>query len=190
MAATSRQTVSRDEALDRLGRLFDDQHERIYRLARRLSRDPEEARDLLQETFFRAARRWRSLPEDDRAAEAWLVRTTVNLCRDLGRRRYVRNRDHHKIERPAPSAPNPELRAVARSCVEAALGELSAKRRAVIVLSELEELPTAEVARLLGMRDATVRWHRSKGLRELRRHLDSATTSPGLRRTEERSDET
>ena len=106
MAATGRGTISQDEALNRLGRLFDAQHQRIYNLARRMSRDPEEARDLLQETFLRAARRWHALPEDDRGAEAWLVRTAVNLCRDLGRRRFVRDRDHHKIERPASWSPD------------------------------------------------------------------------------------
>lgn len=175
MAASSRSTPSQGEALDRLGRLFDTQHRRIYRLARRLSRDPEEARDLLQETFLRAARRWQTLPEDDRAAEAWLVRTAVNLCRDLGRRRFVRQRDHHRLDQPSSASPDPELRAVARASVEAALATLSPKRRAVIVLSGLEGLPTAEVARLLGIGQATVRWHLAKGRRELRFALEPAS---------------
>lgn len=172
MAATGRETLSQDQALERLGRLFDSQNRRIYGLARRLSRDPEEARDLLQETFLRAARRWHALPEDERAAEAWLVRTTVNLCRDLGRRRFVRERDHHKLERPAAWSPDPERRAIARNWVEAALATLSPRRRAVIVLSELEQLPNDEVARLLGLRQATVRWHLAKGRRELRLALE------------------
>ena len=183
--------ASRDEALDRLGRLFDRLHQRIYRLARRLSRDPEEARDLLQETFLRAARRWRWLPEDERGAEAWLVQTTVNLCRDLGRRRHVRERDHHKIVRPERTDPDPELRAVARSSVESALAALPARRRAVVVLSELEELPTRDVGRLLGMRQATVRWHRAKAMRELQDVLrpDMAQMSSTLDDQESRDEE-
>lgn len=172
MTATSRSTHLHDEALDRLARLYDSQHQRIYRLALRLCRDSEEARDLLQETFLRAARKCHSLPEDDRGAEAWLVRTAVNLCRDLGRRRFVRERDHHKIDRPSTSAPNPELRAIARTSVQGALAVLSPRRRAVIVLSELEQRPSREVAQLLGMREATVRWHLSKGMHELRAALD------------------
>src|SRR2546423_4860009 len=44
------------EAADRLGTLFDIHHTRLFRLARRLSRDADEARDLVQDTFLRAAR--------------------------------------------------------------------------------------------------------------------------------------
>ena len=69
---------------ERLEALFDAHHERLYRLARRLSQDPDEARDLVQEAFLRAARRPSSVPRDTIGAESWLVRVLVNLCRDLG----------------------------------------------------------------------------------------------------------
>lgn len=177
MADARTAAVEEEAPLDRLGRLFDSQHQRIYRLARRLCRDAEEARDLLQETFLRAARSAHTLPESQPAAEAWLVRTAVNLCRDLGRRRAVRTRDHHKLEPPAPYGPNPESAAVARTSLEAALARLGARRRAVIALVELEELPTREVARLLSIPEGTVRWHLHRGRRELRALLETAPLS-------------
>ena len=164
-------SLETETPLERLGRLFDAQHQRIYRLARRLTRDHEEARDLLQETFLRAARHAHKLPESRPAAEAWLVRTTVNLCRDLGRRRAVRTRDQHKLEPPAPFGPNPETATVARTSVEAALAGLAPRRRAVVVLVELEELSTREVAQLLSLPEGTVRWHLSRGKQELRSRL-------------------
>ena len=167
MANAPTSTLEGDDALERVGRLYDAQHQRIYRLARRLTRDAESARDLLQETFLRAARRASSLPRGRAAAEAWLVRTAVNLCRDRGRRRAVRERDRHKLEPPAPAGSDPERSAVARASVEAALATLAPRRRAAVVLAELEELPTREVARLLGCREATVRWHLSRARREL-----------------------
>jgi RNA polymerase sigma-70 factor (ECF subfamily) len=168
-------TASPAMTTERIGDLFDAHQQRLYGLARRLSSDAEEAKDLVQETFLRAARNPGSLPLDDKKAEAWLVRVLVNLCRDRYRRLAVRRRPEvrHKLNQPEPTSP--ESRAVARTSVQAALAHLRPKRRAVIVLRELEGLPVAEVSRLLGMNPGTVRWHHSSGRKELARHL--ATTA-------------
>jgi len=155
---------------ERLGNLFDTHHPRLYALARRLSRDPEEARDLVQETFLRVARHPGRIPSSESGAEAWLVRTLVNLCRD--RHRKLRVMGSHRADvdtRPDPT--DPESKAVARATVEAALARLSPRCRAVVVMRELEELDTSEVARLLGMSRATVRWHLHRGKRDLKKIL-------------------
>ena len=164
---------------ERIGDLFDSHHQRLYGLARRLSSDAEEAKDLVQETFLRAARRPDSLPRDDNKAEAWLVRVLVNLCRDRYRRLAVRRRPevvHDLRQEPATS---PESQTVARFAIQAALARLKPRRRAVIVLRELEGLAVAEVARLLGMNPGTVRWHHSRGKKELASFLDSASSATG-----------
>ena len=158
----------------RLARLFDAHHERLFRLARRLSADREEARDLVQETFLRAARRPESVPDGDQPGEAWLVRTLVNLCRDRFRRLSVRTRVHDQIRRGEEGA-HPEDAAVARATVQAALGRLSPRRRAAIVLHEIEGIPVCEVARLLGVAEVTVRWH----LLSARRELAALLKDPG-----------
>ncbi len=160
---------SRESSFERVARLFEAHHQRLYRLARRLLAEPAEAQDLVQETFLRAVRRPSSVPAEETAAEAWLVRILVNLCRDLHRRRRVR-------ERPAPS-PAPlvtrglEDVVVARATVEALLARLSPRRRAVLVLAELEERPTAEIARLLGIAQVTVRWHLAAARSAMSHHL-------------------
>jgi DNA-directed RNA polymerase specialized sigma24 family protein len=69
-------------AADRLARLFDRHHARLYRLARRMVRTSDEARDVVQDTFLRAARSPRSIPDGPSHEEAWLVRVLVNICRD------------------------------------------------------------------------------------------------------------
>jgi RNA polymerase sigma-70 factor (ECF subfamily) len=81
-----------DAAADRLGALFDAHHQRLYRLARRMSRSADEARDLVQDTFLRAARAPGSVPSGASAEEAWLVRVLVNLCRDRWRQTANRER--------------------------------------------------------------------------------------------------
>lgn len=168
-------------AKERIGDLFDAYHHRLFCLARRLCSDPEEARDLVQETFLRAARRPGSLPPDFDRAEGWLVRVLVNLCRDRYRRLAVRRRPEvvHNLKQEPPASP--ESQAVARASVQAALAHLKPKRRAVIVLRELEGLPVAEVAKLLGMNPGTVRWHHSSGRKELATILqtDPIATHPG-----------
>jgi RNA polymerase sigma-70 factor (ECF subfamily) len=162
---------------ERLGKLFDAHHARLYALARRLSSDPEEARDLVQEAFLRVARRPRRIPDSESGAEAWLVRTLVNLCRDRRRRLRVRG-SHRDNVAPPPRPADPESRAVARATIEAALARLPARTRAVVVMREIEELDTADVARLLGISRATVRWHLHRGKRELKRILIDPRVSP------------
>ncbi|MEA2602446.1 MAG: hypothetical protein QOF89_3438 [Acidobacteriota bacterium] len=153
-------------ATDRLARLFDAHHERLFRLARRLSSDREEARDLVQEAFLRAARQPSAVPEGEKPEEAWLVRTLVNLCRDRFRRLGVRRQAAESLRREAASH-HPEDAAVARATVQAALARLSPRRRAVVVLHELEGVAVREVARLLGVAEVTVRWHLLAARRDL-----------------------
>jgi RNA polymerase sigma-70 factor (ECF subfamily) len=160
-----------ENAADRLGRLFDIQHRRLYALARRMSDDPEESRDLVQEAFLRAAQRYRSIPDQDAAAEAWLVRILVNLCHDRWRRLRTRRRADLAPLAEWGGRRNPESAAIARATVEAALGRLSPRQRAIIVLHELEGRGTREVAETLGIRQVTVRWHLSAARKELKRLL-------------------
>jgi RNA polymerase sigma-70 factor (ECF subfamily) len=159
---------STDIDADRLGALFDAHHQRLYRLARRLSRSADDARDLVQETFLRAARAPSSVPREPPHDEAWLVRVLVNLCRDRWRQTQTRRRLDAFTARPsAPAAIDPESAAVARSVVWRALATLDPRRRAVIVMHELDGEPIDAIARLLGVTAVTVRWHLSRGRRQL-----------------------
>jgi RNA polymerase sigma-70 factor (ECF subfamily) len=164
-------------AADRLGALFDAHHQRLYRLARRMSRDADEARDLVQDTFVRAARSPTSVPSGESAEEAWLVRVLVNLCRD--RWRQTANRERLRLRQgyggqgdgarhvPPVQSSDPEAALVARSVVWRALDTLDPRRRAVLVMHELEGSPVDVIARTLGVTAVTVRWHLSKGRSQL-----------------------
>ncbi|HEX5043838.1 MAG TPA: sigma-70 family RNA polymerase sigma factor [Candidatus Polarisedimenticolaceae bacterium] len=151
-----------DDATDRLGRLFDAHHRRLFALACRMAGDREDARDLVQETFVRAA----GAPALPGNAEAWLVQVLVHLCRD--RRRRQRVRDRHAAERrgeaeAATAGPDLDLwRAVAA---------LPPRQRASIVLHEVEGHAVTHVAALLGVSPITVRWHLLAARRRLREVL-------------------
>lgn len=153
---------------NRLGILFDAHHQRLYRLARRMSRNADDARDLVQDTFLRAARSPQSIPDTGSGEEAWLVRVLVNLCRDRWRQRATRQRlDALSDPIPPIQAADPEAAMVARSVVQHALAALAPRRRAVIVMHELEGMSVETIAGTLGVAAVTVRWHLSRGRLQL-----------------------
>ena len=157
-------------AAARLAELFDAHHQRLYRLARRLSRSADEARDLVQETFLHAARAPHRIPSGATHEEAWLVRVLINIARDRWRKSAVRARVQ-ALQSPAAPAPGPEDAAIARAMIWRALDTLPPRRRAIVVMYEIDGATVSAIARLLGVTAVTVRWHLSRGRRELARVL-------------------
>jgi RNA polymerase sigma-70 factor (ECF subfamily) len=151
---------------ERVRFLFNAHHQRLYRLACRLSGSAEDAKDLVQETFLRVARAPSSVPLGSAREEAWLVRVLVNICRDRWRQRQVRKRLDTAAPAPRASS-NQESALIARSLVWRALETLPPRRRAVVVMYELEGVTIAAIAKQLGVTAVTVRWHLSRGRREL-----------------------
>ena len=161
------------EPVARLEALFDAHHERLYRLARRLCGRQDEARDLVQETFLRVARSPASVPWGASSEEAWLVRILINVCRDAWRKKAVRARVDPvaAIDSMPRPASDQEAALIARATVWQALDTLAPRRRAVIVLYELEGAAIPAIAKMLGVAPVTVRWHLSLGRRQLARAI-------------------
>ena len=162
--------VTPDPTGPRLGQLFEAHHQRLYRLARRMTPTVDDARDLVQDTFVRAARSPRAVPSGMPAEEAWLVRVLVNLCRDRWRRRAVQRRFQElQVLDPAAQSVGPDAEAalIAQTTIWRALRQLAPRRRAVIVLRGWTARTSQPIARLLGVAATTVRWHLSRGRREL-----------------------
>jgi len=157
------------DATERLAVLFDTHYQRLYRLARRLSRSADDARDLVQETYLRAAQSISSVPSGTTREEAWLVRVLINICRDGWRRTAVRHRYDpvHAADAAVQGSFDQERELVARSTVWRALEALTPRRRAIVILYELEGKTIGDIAALLGVTPVTVRWHLSRGRREL-----------------------
>ena len=152
------------DAGERLAALFDAHHRRLYSLACRMCRTREDARDSVQEAFLRAARHPTSVPEGASAEEAWLVRVLINICRDGWRRQAVR--DRALLETP-PDVVDHESAVIARALVRSALDRLPPRRRAILILYELEGTGIPEISSLLGVAPVTVRWHLSRGRKQM-----------------------
>jgi RNA polymerase sigma-70 factor (ECF subfamily) len=58
---------------------------------------------------------------------------------------------------------------IARATVWSALDRLQPRRRAVLVMHELDDVPVPKIAATLGISAITVRWHLAAGRRELAR---------------------
>jgi RNA polymerase sigma-70 factor (ECF subfamily) len=159
------------ERADRLSALFEAHADRLYRLARRLVSSADDALDLVQETFLRAAHSPDSIPRGLRDEEAWLVRVLVNVRRDQWRKEAIRKRHDFELSHPTAQHDDPERTFLIRTTVWRALDYLPPRRRAIVVMYELEGLSMAAVASLLGISAITVRWHLSRGRRELARRL-------------------
>lgn len=161
-----------------LGEYFDRHHAALWRFALRLTGDPDRAHDAVQETFLRALKA--RLPAEPRAVEAWLMQTLVNYCRDRHRWHRVRRLHRERISREGPSvaSTDPGAASQARWELDRAVRQLSVKRRAVLILSEIEGRSVAEIATAIGIREATVRWHLAAAKRTIRAALGAVKGRP------------
>jgi RNA polymerase sigma factor (sigma-70 family) len=106
---------------------------RLDTAARLILRDPELARDAVQEGLIRAWRDLRRLRDPDRF-EAWLYRLTVNACLDQARRRRRRPIEVEITLLFAPSGPDPAIAVADRDLVDSVMRGLDEQGRAIVVL--------------------------------------------------------
>ena len=141
-------------------------HERrVLTLSWRLLGAMEDAQDAAQEVFLRTFKYLHRF-DMQKPFEPWLVRMTVNVCRDLGKARQLRETvlveqgdsfDRADSQDPG-NDPHQELQfEQQRQMLYRALDELPEKERTAFVLRDIEGMTTAETAETLGSSEATVR---------------------------------
>jgi RNA polymerase sigma-70 factor (ECF subfamily) len=164
-----------EEALE-----FSDQ---VYRVARRLVSTREEAEDLVQETYARAFRSWRSFTPGTNM-RAWLLRILTNLNIDRGRRKQrapveqpLEEGDYflyNKIEQTSRDGNVDEERVLERLSQDEVVGALSAVPhdfRDAIVLVDIGDFTYADAAQILDIPVGTVMSRLHRGRRILKREL-------------------
>ena len=154
---------------DAFGELVRRHQRRVFRLAGRFFRRPEEIEDAAQETFFRA---WRKLDSyrADAPFEHWLTRVCLNCC--YGRFRKRRGEEVTlEYEPPSPSASM-----TARLEVERLLERLDPDDRFVLLLLHGEGWSVAEIADRLGWSRANVKVRAHRARKRLRKVLSEDVT--------------
>jgi RNA polymerase sigma-70 factor (ECF subfamily) len=170
-------------------RLVEERSGDVYALLYRLTEDPEEARDLTQETFLQAFRNIAHF-RGEADLRTWLYRIAVNQARNRWRWWRRRRRDVTvsldattgddadatplSARLRDTNASDPEQLALARErerALSTALRSLSRNYREVVVLRDVEGLSYEEVATALDISVGTVKSRLSRGRLELRRRL-------------------
>ena len=158
--------------------------DQVYRVARRLVSSREEAEDLVQETYARAFRSWRSFTPGTNL-RAWLLRILTNLNIDRGRRKQ-RTPDeqpleegdyflYNRLEQATRDGGNvDEERVVERLSQDDIVGALSAVPhdfRDVVVLVDIGDFTYQDAAQILDIPIGTVMSRLHRGRRILKREL-------------------
>jgi RNA polymerase sigma-70 factor (ECF subfamily) len=140
---------------------------RLDTAARLVLRDPELARDAVQDTLIRV---WRDLPglRDPDRFDAWLHRLLINACLDLARRRRRRPIEVDLTLIDMPSAADPASDVADRAILDDALRHLEPKHRAVVVMHFYLGMPLPEVAASLSIPVGTAKSRLHYSLASLR----------------------
>ena len=158
-----------------------DEKDRIYSYATRMLRHSTEAQDVAQEALVKLWQH-RSRVEAD-GARFWLRRTAHNLCIDRIRRRHSRPEVDTELKEsltadsrvgPGRLAESAELARL----IEAALGKLPLRDRAVLILREVQGLPYAEIAGILDVPLGTLKARLHRAREQVRAKLVRAGVSP------------
>jgi RNA polymerase sigma-70 factor (ECF subfamily) len=135
---------------------------RLMSVLLRFVRDRELARDLAQETFLRVYERLEQF-DPSRRFGPWLFRIGVNLALDYLRKRRRRIwpalfSDSRLEKGPDPAVADPRESLDLEQEVRRVLESISEKYRTVLILRDLENFSTSEIAAILHRKEATIRW--------------------------------
>jgi RNA polymerase sigma-70 factor (ECF subfamily) len=135
---------------------------RLLRVILRFVSDYELARDLAQETFLRVYERLDQF-DPSRRFGPWLFRIGVNLTLDYLRKRKRRGRfalfsDSPAGRWPDPAVVDPRTAQDISQEVQTVLQQIPEKYRTVLVLRDLENFSTSEIAAIMNRKEATIRW--------------------------------
>src|SRR5919206_118230 len=165
--------------------------DQVYRVARHLSNSKEDAEELVQETYARAFRSWRSYTPGTNL-RAWLLRILTNLNIDRGRRRQRSPQEqpleegdyflYNKLEQGSRDGAAEEDRVVERLSqddIVAALSAVPHDFRDAIVLVDIGDFSYQDAAQILDIPVGTVMSRLHRGRRILKRELADRAVGDG-----------
>lgn len=136
---------------------------KVYALCYRIIGNSEDAKDISQLVFIKL---WENLDKYDPqyAFDTWLYRMVTNVAIDFMRNRQSReNAVNSTLRLVKTSAEAEQGVVVQRKEIETVFNTVSAslspKQKTIFVMNQMDDLPSSEIARILGCRESTVRNH-------------------------------
>ena len=174
--------LARDGDSDAFRALVDRHSRAVYRLAHRMTGNPQDAEDVVQETFLKA---YRQLGRFESRANfgTWLHRIAVNCSLDLVRARKRRSEQYRPLDPdlddPIESLPAPEptpdrvaMSGEARVRIGMAMDRLSVSERTAFVLRHFEGMCIEDVSRIMGCQPGAAKHRVFRAVKKLRRALE------------------
>jgi len=137
----------------------------VYRTALHALGSPQDADDAVQEVFLRLFRRGNGFDGEEHLRR-WLLRVTVNCCRDTLKSPWRKRRTSWEEIPEIPVFDRPEQAALYREVMA-----LPEKYRTVLNLFYYEEFTAREIGELLGVDTSTVTARLARARRRLRERL-------------------
>ena len=141
----------------------------MYNSSLRIVGIPEEAEDVMQESFLTAFRNLKTY-SGEVSFGAWLKKIVINRSLDALRKRKVVFKELH-AELPVANEPEPEMESVTVEEVKSAINSLSDGYRTILSLILLEGYDHEEVSEILGIKNVTSRTQFSRARQRLREIL-------------------
>jgi RNA polymerase sigma-70 factor (ECF subfamily) len=136
---------------------------KVYSLCYRVAGNSEDAKDISQLVFVRI---WENLEKYDPqyAFDTWLYRIVTNVGIDFIRSRQSREQAASSPLRLVKTSLEPDQQvAIQKKEIETIFNEaaaaLSPKQKMIFAMREMQDIPSAEISRILGCRESTVRNH-------------------------------
>lgn len=151
----------------------------LYNFACWLSGNPDEARDLVQETFLKSLRGFSSFREGTNF-RAWMyriLRNTFLTSRTGLERRNTQQEDEEGFADLAISTETPELALIRRAdteLVQAAIAQLAPIFQEVVLLADMEEMRYQEIAETLDVPIGTVMSRLARARKQVRAYIVTA----------------
>jgi RNA polymerase sigma-70 factor (ECF subfamily) len=158
--------------------LFEQYKNLVYKTAYLMLGESAEAEDALQDIFLQVYQSLSGFDPGKAKFTTWLYRVTINYCLNHRRKKRAFTLALEEIS-PALKSEFPGARLAEEELLQQAIGTLTDRQRAVVILRYFWDLPYAEIAQILNLPLGTVKSRLDLALKTLRKILEEQEAGKG-----------